>query len=107
MITEGNDAVFEDFGGSATLRKADASATFETVAVYDEATLEHELDEGRMRSRQPQITVPLAGSTAYVEGDLIDLPADFGDPRAAGKTFEILDVNADNAVATFNVSHKP
>lgn len=107
MILESTAAAFEDFGGPATLRAADASASFATVAVYDEATIEHQTEQGAMTSRQPQVTVPLAGSAAYGEGDLIDIAATHGDPRCAGKTFEILDANSDNAVTTYNVSLKP
>lgn len=94
MIDDVPSPAFADFGKPASLRSKDGTSIMETLGLYDEAETERYTDNGTVRSRQPQITVPATAGEPFHEGDKIILD---------GREYEILDNFTDNAVTTYNV----
>lgn len=91
MIAEPLAGVFNDWGELVTLRKADGSATHEVKGLYDEAGTDYNTEHSRVRSKNPQITVPASSTSDFIEGDFCDF---------RGASFEILDALGDGQMRT-------
>ncbi len=97
MTAEPLAGAFTDWGEIVVLKKADGSATHEVRGLYDEAGTDYTTERARVRSLNPQVTVPVLSTFTIEEGDFCEL---------RGSNYEILDAISDGKIATLYLTQQ-